>query len=246
MILSFLAALGGALLASTALDSWIGKNYQTRAQSLYLAEAGIEEAREKLRVSGVPADAAAPFIVSEGRQVWVRNGIADALTLVSTAEAGNSRKTIEAVVRKGGFPENPAPHLLGRLTASIMANASDLLAGPVFIANYGWPENYRVLVVDGDCTLETGTGYGLLLVRGRLRYSGSFRWMGLLLVIGEGAIEREQNASGDIYGDLFVARTTDAEPVSADLSGIQVHDDPPERTRANASFPYAIVSVREY
>ena len=53
MLLSFLAVLGGALLTSATLDVWIGDNYKTHTQALYLAEAGIELARENLRTSGV-------------------------------------------------------------------------------------------------------------------------------------------------------------------------------------------------
>src|SRR5262245_63927970 len=48
MILSLLSILGGALLTSTTLDIWIGDNYKTRTQALYLAEAGVEQAREEL------------------------------------------------------------------------------------------------------------------------------------------------------------------------------------------------------
>src|SRR5215510_4957611 len=51
MMLFLLAALGGALLSSITLDVWIGDNHRSAMQSLYLAEAGIEEAREALRTS---------------------------------------------------------------------------------------------------------------------------------------------------------------------------------------------------
>src|SRR5262245_31723244 len=48
MILSLLSILGSALLTSTTIDIWIGDNYKTRTQALYLAEAGVEQAREEL------------------------------------------------------------------------------------------------------------------------------------------------------------------------------------------------------
>ena len=51
MLLSFLAILGGALLMTTTIDIWIGDNYRTGTQLLYLAEAGIERTREMLRTS---------------------------------------------------------------------------------------------------------------------------------------------------------------------------------------------------
>ncbi len=54
MLLSFLAVLGGALLTSMTIDVRIGDNYKTHTQALYLAEAGIELARENIRASGLP------------------------------------------------------------------------------------------------------------------------------------------------------------------------------------------------
>src|SRR5215813_3993438 len=51
LVLSFLGMLGGALLTSTTMDVWIGDRHRDEVQSLYLAETGIEEARELLRRS---------------------------------------------------------------------------------------------------------------------------------------------------------------------------------------------------
>lgn len=51
MVLAFLTVLGGALLTTSTIDIRISDNYKTGVQSLYLAEAGIDEARELLRVS---------------------------------------------------------------------------------------------------------------------------------------------------------------------------------------------------
>jgi len=57
LVLSFLTVLGGALLTTSTIDIWISDNYKTATQSLYLAEAGIEDARELLRTSGrTPTD----------------------------------------------------------------------------------------------------------------------------------------------------------------------------------------------
>ncbi len=51
LFLSFLTVLGGALLTTSTIDVWISDNYKTNTQCLYLAEAGIEQARELVRVS---------------------------------------------------------------------------------------------------------------------------------------------------------------------------------------------------
>lgn len=51
MVLAFLTVLGGALLTTSMIDIRISDNYKTGVQSLYLAEAGIDQARELLRAS---------------------------------------------------------------------------------------------------------------------------------------------------------------------------------------------------
>src|SRR5215813_13484834 len=51
LVLSFLTVLGGALLTTSTIDIWISDNYKSATRTLYLAEAGIEHAREMLRTS---------------------------------------------------------------------------------------------------------------------------------------------------------------------------------------------------
>ena len=54
LMLTFLMVLGCALLTSVTLDVAIGENYRSETQLLYLAEAGIEDARQVLRDSTDP------------------------------------------------------------------------------------------------------------------------------------------------------------------------------------------------
>jgi hypothetical protein len=57
LVLSFLTILGGALLTTSTIDIWISDNYKTSAENLYLAEAGVDHAREILRnTSQTPSD----------------------------------------------------------------------------------------------------------------------------------------------------------------------------------------------
>ncbi len=51
LVLAFLTVLGGALLTTSTIDILVSDNYKTAVQSLYLAEAGIDEGRELLRAS---------------------------------------------------------------------------------------------------------------------------------------------------------------------------------------------------
>ena len=52
LVLSFLTVIGCALLTTAAIDLWISDNYKSATQNLYLAEAGMDQAREMLRTSG--------------------------------------------------------------------------------------------------------------------------------------------------------------------------------------------------
>src|SRR3989442_15282800 len=51
LVLAFLTILGSALVATATIDLWVSDNYKTPTQNLYLAETGIDQAREFLRVS---------------------------------------------------------------------------------------------------------------------------------------------------------------------------------------------------
>jgi hypothetical protein len=51
LVLSFLTAIGCALLATAAIDVWISDSYKSSTQNLYLAEAAIDQARESIRTS---------------------------------------------------------------------------------------------------------------------------------------------------------------------------------------------------
>ncbi len=51
LVLSFLTILGSALLTTATIDIWISDNYKTATQNLYLTEAGIDQARDALRMS---------------------------------------------------------------------------------------------------------------------------------------------------------------------------------------------------
>src|SRR5262245_45596605 len=264
MILSLLSILGGALLTSTTLDIWIGDNYKTRTQALYLAEAGVEQAREELLQSALSLSAlltnasgidgvlstahdlralrasddqplrSAAF--TEGNYTtWLRNDVVDdfasatdtngVVTIVSIGRAGGSVSTIEASIRKGRFPDVPFsypplpseldPQLkdaaaLERLVGAITRHADQVgtpaAGSPVVLGNLGSPADYQVIVVDGDCTLAAGTGYGFLLVRGNLTMANGFSWTGFIAAVGQGVIQWPAGVHGDLTGGIFAAQ----------------------------------------
>jgi hypothetical protein len=58
--------------------------------------------------------------------------------------------------------------------------------------------------VDGDCNLDGGAG--LLIVTGKLEMKGNPNFDGLILVLGDGVVERDGGGQGTIYGAMAVAR----------------------------------------
>jgi len=289
LVLSFLSVLGGALLAASTIDTWIGDNYKTATQSVYLAEAGIEDARELLRTSGrtstdmlnmsagidrqlatsddVPLIPSRKLVDAAGKgsgvyEVWLRNDNADGitsptdsnevLTLVSVGQIGTTRKTVEATVQRGSFPETDSDVRLKtvagleNLATSITRNATDVLAIGT-VGSFGSPGALRIGVVDGNVDLGPGTGYGILLVRGELTIAGDITWNGLIVVIGQGVVRWKAGVTGTINGGLFAARTRAADGLllAAPLDVMYNITDASQIKAANRLFPFNSIAVSE-
>lgn len=58
--------------------------------------------------------------------------------------------------------------------------------------------------VDGDCDLDGGGG--LIIVTGTLRMHGNPNFKGLILVLGDGIVDRDGGGNGEIYGAIVVRR----------------------------------------
>jgi hypothetical protein len=120
MILAFLSMLVAALLTAVTVEVWIGDNYRTETQLVYLSEAGIEDGREAIRLGPIPM-LGSPFIENKplldttGREAGrysvtlVRN---NPLMLRSAGSIGPARKTIDVRLRKVGFPRLPQAIIL--------------------------------------------------------------------------------------------------------------------------------------
>jgi len=77
--------------------------------------------------------------------------------------------------------------------------------------NYGTQNNPIIDYVNGDLTLGgTGTGYGMLLVTGTLTMSGNFSWNGLILALGDGAVQFQGGGNGQINGSIIIAKIWDS------------------------------------
>jgi Tfp pilus assembly protein PilX len=79
--------------------------------------------------------------------------------------------------------------------------------GPAdFGAEIDAPAKGLFTFVDGDATLSNDGGRGLLVVTGTLNISGSKAFDGLVLVLGDGVVNRSGGGSATNYGAFVVAR----------------------------------------
>jgi len=195
-------------------------------------------------------------------EVWVRNDNAEGATtaadgnhiviLVSTGQVGLARKTIEVTIQKGSFPRTDSDPRLQTVTGlesvshSITKNATDVYESATLI-NVGSPANYRVVVVNRNLDLGSGTGYGLLLVRGELHIIGNVTWNGLIVVLGRGVMRADSGTTTLVNGGLFIARTQapDGSLLAAPADVMFSITDPAQLRMANQSFPYNPIAIRE-
>lgn len=199
MVLSLLSLLVAALLTAILVDTWIGDNYRTETQLLYLTEAGVEHGREALRM-GLPVVSTVPFILDNplldtmGREVGrysVTLVRSSPLTLRSAGTIGAARKTIEVRLEKSGFPSladaitlnnddvsipglDPrleTPQGVERIVEGILRNATD-----VFTPDWGQAVRLGAVGSPSD--------YRVVAVNGNCEF-GDAAGYGVLLVRGE-------------------------------------------------------------
>lgn len=108
---------------------------------------------------------------------------------------------------------------LNNLVQMIEQNADVVVNGNATQTNGGGPmpsamsaTNPMTIVINGDLTLSgwRQTGYGLLLVTGKLTYDPDASWDGIILLIGQGYIHAYQGSytTTQIQGAVLLANTT--------------------------------------
>lgn len=112
-------------------------------------------------------------------------------------------------------PTLQTPQGLEQLVSEIRSNADARITGPANSADLPSSmdsDHPKTIVVDGDFNLNAGKyGYGILVVTGTFRYGDNSGWNGLILVIGQGAVEEyAQSGGGAFNGAVLVAKTRDS------------------------------------
>jgi hypothetical protein len=156
---------------------------------------------------------------------------------------------------------------LERLTRDLNSAATDVyspqLGATQTLGDIGSASDFRVIAVNGDCALVSGTGFGILVVRGVLTLAGNVNWTGVIFVIGQGEVQ----ATGGIVrisGGLWLARTRDNQrdsnqplgallpergPVTADfnaLIGLSVETNRSAEDALSRILPYSPIAIREF
>jgi hypothetical protein len=76
----------------------------------------------------------------------------------------------------------------------------------------GSEANPQFTFVNGNCVLDGGAG--MLVVTGDLVMNGNPSFKGIILVLGEGTINRNGGGNGNIFGTIYVARFARSWPAS--------------------------------
>jgi hypothetical protein len=154
---------------------------------------------------------------------------------------------------------------LDSLVQSLASSATVVINGPgTKLPTYGSASQPIIAVVlpstqdgtDGDLSLNNVTGYGILVVSGRLTLSGNFGWRGIILVIGQGQVTGSAVSGNEIDGAMIVAQTRDASghllPSSLGNATVTWTNgrgsffyDSCWINNAMAAFPYKVLSFRE-
>jgi hypothetical protein len=79
----------------------------------------------------------------------------------------------------------------------------------------GTAGSQKIVVADGDFSLSGGeSGFGILVVKGQLTFSGNINFTGIIMVIGKGIMVRNGGGNGTISGAVWVANTAGADGIT--------------------------------
>ena len=133
-------------------------------------------------------------------------------TIAATEAASNTTSVPTAAVLTGpsipSYLQSPtaARAFLDYMQKLAMDGAAESPATATYLPNGGSGNPTGFTFCKGDYTMGSGSGSGLLIVTGELTTNGSTDFNGLVLVIGQGYVNRDGGGGGAFYGGNFVAR----------------------------------------
>ncbi len=131
------------------------------------------------------------------------------------AEAESAANTVtdpkSAVVPSDGLPaylRSPAETraFLDLMQATAIAGAAQSPATATYLPNGGSGNPTGFTFCKGDYTMGPGSGSGILVVTGELTTNGTTNFNGILLVLGQGYVNRNGGGGGAFYGANFIAK----------------------------------------
>jgi Tfp pilus assembly protein PilX len=131
------------------------------------------------------------------------------LALASNSAGNNTTSDPKAAVLSGSsipsYLQSPAAArtFLDQMQAAAIAGQAAGTATYLPNGGSGTPTGFTF--VKGDYTMGTGSGSGLLIVTGDLTTNGNTNFSGLILVIGNGSVNRNGGGGGYVYGATLIA-----------------------------------------
>ena len=126
----------------------------------------------------------------------------------ATADAASNTTSSPAagIVSLPAYLQSPAATrtFLDQMQAAAIQGAANGTA--TYLPNGGSGNPTGFTFVKGNYTMGSGSGSGLLIVTGELTTHGDTSFSGMVLVLGEGAINRDGGGGGAFYGATFVAK----------------------------------------
>jgi hypothetical protein len=98
-------------------------------------------------------------------------------------------------------------------------------SGTSMTVSSGTLDNPVFTFVDGDCQLDGGAG--LLVVTGNVNISGNTSFDGVVLVMGEGSVNRNGGGNGDINGSMVISKFQRTWPAAEDDPNIDNNTEYP-------------------
>ncbi len=87
---------------------------------------------------------------------------------------------------------------------AVAAGSGRYFANGVQPTTFGNPNGTGITFCEGNCELQ-GEGGGIMIVTGKLTLRGNFSFRGIIIVTGQGGVDRRGGGNGNIEGNMVIA-----------------------------------------